>query len=384
MADALKKFANQNPTPDTVNLDNLGEIHPHFDGESCWERSHPTFISRKRKVILTCPRKVGHSSLRFYLHAQNEMYDDDWIWIEDEHRNPKSWLTPEEYYEVVSQVYSEGTRAIVCKQKLPHHNETNPHIKSANLMMMKSPECKEHFGDYNKWDYANSVAPEWCSRKEFDMCPPFQTLPFFEDWTSYLIVRDPMDRFISGLITEMDNGMSSPWIFDSLAHTEKGWERYYNSAKRMLYFTDPEWLLMGGMDGIQMNHTFILSRPMWKGQTMYDGYDKLIHYKHDIDYAKDSSGQLVATTESMKKSRGIIHSLEDLGFIGEMVAKTLHEADTEQGNQHSHTHMNITPPLRQAVLNELKDDEDLKKFWDRCSEIIEWDYESLKINQHKF
>ena len=46
--------------------------------------------------------------------------------------------------------------------------------------------------------------------------------------------------------------------------------------------------------------------------------------------------------------------------------------------------MNITPPLRQAVLNELKDDEDLKEFWDRCSEIIEWDYESLKINQHKF
>ena len=37
--------------------------------------------------------------------------------------------------------------------------------------------------------------------------PPFQTLNLFKDYTSYLVVRDPWDRFISGLITEMDNGM---------------------------------------------------------------------------------------------------------------------------------------------------------------------------------
>ena len=70
-------------------------IIPHFDGESCWERCHPTFISKKRKVILTCPRKVGHSSIRFYFNYQNEMFDDDWVWIEDDNRDPRTWLNEE-------------------------------------------------------------------------------------------------------------------------------------------------------------------------------------------------------------------------------------------------------------------------------------------------
>ena len=43
---------------------------------------------------------------------------------------------------------------------------------------------------------------------------------------------------------------------------------------------------MGGLEGQQMNHTFILSRPLWKGKSMYDIYDNFIHYKHDIDYTK--------------------------------------------------------------------------------------------------
>ena len=28
-------------------------VNAHFDGETCWERCHPTFISKKRKVIIT-------------------------------------------------------------------------------------------------------------------------------------------------------------------------------------------------------------------------------------------------------------------------------------------------------------------------------------------
>ena len=64
MTETLKKFATWNDR----NTFKLGEstIIPHFDGETCWEKSHPTFISKKRKVILTCPRKVGHSSIRYY------------------------------------------------------------------------------------------------------------------------------------------------------------------------------------------------------------------------------------------------------------------------------------------------------------------------------
>ena len=45
----------------------------------------------------------------------------------------------------------------------------------------------------------------------------------------------------------------------------------------MLYFVEPEYLLLGGLNGQQMNHTFILSRPLWDGKSMYDVYDNLIH-----------------------------------------------------------------------------------------------------------
>ena len=67
-----------------------------WEGNTVWERCHPTFISKKRKVILTCPRKVGHSSIRFYLNYMNEVEGDDWIWIEDEDRYPKNWMSKED------------------------------------------------------------------------------------------------------------------------------------------------------------------------------------------------------------------------------------------------------------------------------------------------
>ena len=75
MSDSLKSFASFNENNEvqiTVGKQTF-TVNAHFDGETCWERCHPTFISKKRKVILTCPRKVGHSSIRFYLNAQNEM-----------------------------------------------------------------------------------------------------------------------------------------------------------------------------------------------------------------------------------------------------------------------------------------------------------------------
>ena len=99
MSESLKNFATWNDKNEFL-LDGR-PIIPHFDGETCWERCHPTFISKKRKVILTCPRKVGHSSIRFYLNYQNEMFDDDWVWIEDGNRDPRTWLVQEEYRELV-------------------------------------------------------------------------------------------------------------------------------------------------------------------------------------------------------------------------------------------------------------------------------------------
>ena len=46
--------------------------------------------------------------------------------------------------------------------------------------------------------------------------------------------------------------------------------------------------------------------------------------------------------------------------------------------------MNITPHIRQHVISELQEDEDLKEWWDRCKEIVNLDYLDLNINEQKF
>ena len=46
-----------------------------FDGRTVWEFSHPTFVSVKRKSIVVCPRKAGHSSFRRALHVANEDFE---------------------------------------------------------------------------------------------------------------------------------------------------------------------------------------------------------------------------------------------------------------------------------------------------------------------
>ena len=51
------------------------------------------------------------------------------------------------------------------------------------------------------------------------------------------------------------------------------------------------------------------------------------------------------------------------------------------------SHDNFQPTGQRRNLSGLPgvmEDEDLKEWWDRCREIINWDYESLKNNQQKF
>lgn len=379
MTDSLKKFASWN---DRNEFEIDGRIiNPHFDGISCWERNHPTFISKKRKVILTCPRKVGHSSIRFYFNYQNEMFDDDWVWIEDDNRDPRTWLNDDEYKSLVESIYKKDWRRVLVPEIRPHHNDTNSHTVNAELIVKGSQECKDIFGEYNQWDYAASISDQYFNR-DLDQTPPFQTLPLFEDWTSYLLVRDPWDRFISGLITEMDNGIGSPWLYDSIANTEEGWEKYYNTAKRLLYFTDPEWLLLGGLDGQQMNHTFVLSRPSWNGKSMFETYDKFIDYKHGISFKREDNGRMVVDHDSMYKNSGVIGAMVQLGFVNDEVRIKFQEGDS--GNMHAHTHMNITPHIRQHVMSELQEDEDLKEWWEKCNDIVALDSIQINQNEQKF
>lgn len=389
MADSLRAFARFSDNSNEIRI-TIGKqtfpVRPFFEGETCWERAHPTFISKKRKVILTTPRKVGHSSIRFYLHQQNDMFDDDWVWIEDHNRDPRSWLTPEEYLQLVTDIWKPNNRVMLHSyDEIPNYwkDDNNPVLKNAVKMKRGSKEAKDWFGDNCPWDFGMKVAPNlYLNGRDSEMTPPFQCLDLFKDWTSYLLVRDPWERFISGLITEMDNGMNCPWVYDQTADTEEGWERYYNSAKRIMYFCEPERLLLGGLEGQQMNHTFILSRPLWKGKSMYDVYDNLIHYKHDIDYSKTELGHMYPTEESMKKTAGAIDSLIKLGFINDEVRQEFQQKSSH--NMYGHTHMNVTPHIRQHVMSELRDDEDLYDWWGKCHELVDIEYENLKINKHKF
>ena len=109
MTESLKSFASYNERNE-IQITIGNQIRPvliHLDGQTCWERCHPTFISKKRKVLLTCPRKVGHSSIRFYLNYMNAVNDDDWIWIEEEDRYPKNFLNKDDLLELYNDLYSE-------------------------------------------------------------------------------------------------------------------------------------------------------------------------------------------------------------------------------------------------------------------------------------
>ena len=360
-----------------------------WEGNTVWERCHPTFISKKRKVILTCPRKVGHSSIRFYLNYMNSAEDDDWIWIEDEDRYPKNWMDKEDLEILYNDLLSDKHRINTVRDEdhvnLDTKSRNFQYHYSAHILWNRDKEqIEELFGKENSITYPQEFTDnhENVFYRENSFSPPFLTLDPFKDYTKYLVVRDPWDRFISGLITEMDNGLLNPWKYDTIANTEKGWELLYNACKRILFFTEPEYLTLGGMDGPQANHTFILGRPLWKGKSMYDLYDNFIHYNHEIDYKGEDNGYVGVDQESLRKSTGIINSLVHLGFISQNAVENFHI--NEKQNMHSHTHINITPHIRQHVISELQDDDDLYQWWGRCRELIDIEYECLKKNEQKF
>ena len=368
------------------------ELNQHvleWEGNTVFERCHPTFISQKRKVILTCPRKVGHSSIRFYLNYMNAVNDDDWIWIEEEDRYPKNFLNKNDLLELYNDLYSDTNKINVIRNKDGVNQDVftgdnQYHFSSELIWNQDKEKIEKLFGKENTITWAQEFADnsESVLGREQSFSPPLQTLKPFTDYTSYLIVRDPWDRFMSGLITEMDNGLLNPWKYDMIAGSERGWELLYNSCKRILFFTEPEYLTIGGLDGPQANHTFLLGRPLWRGKSMYDIYDNFIHYKHDISYKTNEHGDMGVDHESLEKTTGVIDSLVELGFISQDAVEALHVK--EKHNMHGHTHVNVTPHIRQHVMSELQDDEDLYQWWARCRELVDIEYECLKSNEHKF
>ena len=399
MSDALKNYAKSSFFFEGENYivkDKEGvpfELNKHvleWDGNTVFEKCHPTFISKKRKVILTCPRKVGHSSIRFYLNAQNAFQNDDWVWIEDNDRDPKNFLDEDDANKMYEELLTSDSNNRInttpkSNMERPTDSSDYHHFYSSDILWNQDREkINEYFGKENSITWPQDLLnnSEFDEVKESSFYPPFQTVSPLKEYTSYLVVRDPWERFISGLITEMDNGLLNPWKYDRIANSEEGWELLYNSCKRILYFTEPEYLMVGGLDGPQASHTFLLSRPLWKGKSMFDIYDKLIHYKHNIEYRSEPSGYVGVNHDSLKKDTGVIGTLVELGFISQDVTDKWHK---ERGHDmYSHTHVNITPHIRQHVISELQNDEDLKDWWSRCRELVDIEYECLKNNKHKF
>jgi len=394
MADALKAYQIYGASYDEEGLKLKSKDGKPFriykgvldwNGTTVWERNHPTFISKKRKVILTCPRKVGYSSIRFYLSYMNSHFDDDWHWLEGADREPESILSQEELSIFYEDLYSDNEyNKKIClvgkTEGVETDDTTKPFYYGSTIIDRNEIETVNNcFGKDSDVTWVMQ-STQWHEDHETTKFPPWQTLKPFSDYKTYLIVRDPWDRFISGLITEMDNGLLNPWKYETDVMSESGWEKLYTSAKRILYFTEPEQLALGGLYGPQANHTFILGRPLWKGKSMYDEYDVLIDFKHELEFVP-MDARMTISEDSLKNSAGIIDSLLHYGFINQEIVDIFHKERPYE--MYQHTHINVTPYVRQHVVSELQDDEDLKEWWNRCRQLVNIDYELLKNNKHK-
>ena len=71
------------------------------------------------------------------------MFDDDWIWIEDQNRSPRTWLSDEEYLEFVTD------RLLVELQCEKVYNVTNPF----DFMGMISLQGKTNFFEKGVSEY---------------------------------------------------------------------------------------------------------------------------------------------------------------------------------------------------------------------------------------
>ena len=61
-----------------------------------------------------------------------------------------------EYKTLVESIYKKNGRIVLVPEIQPHHNDTNSHIKNAELIVKGSQDCKDTFGEYNQWDYGDS------------------------------------------------------------------------------------------------------------------------------------------------------------------------------------------------------------------------------------
>ena len=386
-SETLEDFARFNGTAevghsDTRRFTDIKNIV--WSGRSVWEKQHPTFVSHSRKAFIIAPRKTGHSTLRFAL-AESTRLGDDWYWLDGGHTHPKYWLDEEEFWE-----FAEET----------HYEKLEDGIFQANRIVMSDDYYDEHIEEPhwqakidNVFKQSDDIVPEFFGsalthwRETYPLQPqsmfwqPFIMSEYFKDWKVYLIIREPWDRFISGLITELDNGIYTPWFTDYQHQSKDLWEESYVRMKRLLLWNSAENILYGTPNGPQTDHTFTLSSWKWRGESLIDRANHFIECVPQIEWTFNEEHTNWDFDLTNVKQNGSI-------FLNKLKEEGLIKPEIDSGRL-SHPNdwqwTNVSPPNRKNIIEEAStNDEDLKPFFDRCKEIVQEDTDSIKNHEVKF
>ena len=351
-----------------------------WSGRTVWEKQHPTFVSHSRKTFIIAPRKTGHSTLRFALAEANENYGDDWFWLDGGNTHPKHWLDEDDFwdfvyethYEVVKEKKFQMNRMLMPDEYYDEHiSEPQWDERKEKIFKLGDSSVDKFFGTAIKhWKETYPLQPQTV------LWAPYIMSEYFKDWKVYLIVREPWDRFVSGLITELDNGIYTPWFTDYQHQDKELWEESYIRMKRLLMWNDAENLLYGTPNGPQTDHTFILSSWKWDSKSMFDRADHFIPCVPQIDWTfKENNWDWSVEGNGST----MIQSLKNAELIPEEID------DGRMANPNDWQWTNVSPPNRNHIIHEAStNDEDLKPFFDRCREIVQEDSDIIKNHEVKF
>jgi len=367
-------------------LQQMSRENIHWDGKTVWEYSHPTFVSPSRKTFLTIARKAGHSSCRKALALSNKEHGDDWHWMEGPNREPSRWLSSDDYWTLIDEVHQENPDEKKFAKKLrtwtkdilPSHITFDPARGDSWI----DEKTAKFLGPCFAWriEQDNGLPDQFGHNCSYTI--PLVCTDFFKDWKKVMVIREPWDRFVSGLITELDMGFYTPWFTNHQHRSKKLWEESYLRMKRLLLWSEPEHLLFGNSEGPQTDHTFPLSNWTWNGKSIFDVYDEFIPCDHELEMVL--RGQEVenwgADEDSIKKGSSMIRKLQLCGLLSK-------EIDDGSSGDRSHDqwqHTNVTPPNRRMMMDELIQDPDMEEWFKRCREIVQNDIDAIEINKSKF
>ena len=354
-----------------------------WSGRTVWEYQHPTFVSHSRKAFLIAPRKTGHSTLRFALAEANEKYGDDWVWLEGGNRHPKNWLNDDDFWEFAWETHYTDPEEDKLASNVTLMPDDEHELRIVDKHFAYKKDTLYAYSDKAGDDFLGNAVGVWKKKypleKHLTSWSPFIMSEYFKDWKVYVVVREPWDRFISGLITELDNGLYTPWFTDYQHTSKELWEESYIRMKRLLLWNDAENILYGTRNGPQTDHTLILSAWKWDGWSMFDRADHFIPCIPDVDWEMRDGDWSFVMDKIRNTGSTFINKLKECNIIPEEIE------DGRDAVPADWQFTNLSPPNRRHILTEATtNDEDLKPFFDRCKEIVKEDQDIIKKQEVKF